>query len=160
MKLTTLITILLIFVLAFTGFNCKSSEDPIDSGDPSDLVGTWAANAATAGTQMVFEEPVSGFSLDVLQLGASVNVTMASNGDYTLALTMPGSDPEVEVGKATFSGNQVTMTPTDFPEDAITFTWSLNGDLLTLFSDETEFAFDGENDVPAELTLILKKVVG
>ena len=159
MKLTNFVTLLLIFVLALSGFNCKSSEDPTDTNDPSSLVGAWVANAATEGTKMVFKEPNSGFELNVVPLGATVNVTLASNNDYTLTLTFPGEDPVVETGKATFSGNQLTMTPDDFPEDAITFTYSRSGDFLTLNADDVEFAFDGENDVPAELTLVLKKVV-
>ena len=159
MKLTNFITLLLIFVLALSGFNCKSSEEPTENNDPSGLVGAWIANAATPGTKMVFKEPNSGFEIDVVPLGASVNVTLASDYNYSLTIVFPGEDPIVETGKATFNGDKLTMTPDGGPEDAIIFTYSRSGDLLTLHATDVEFSFDGENDVPAELTLVLKKVV-
>lgn len=158
MKFTKLIVLLTVLAIAVTGFNCESSSDP---ADPVSLVGTWSAHNDVAGTLMEYDatDINPAFKVNVLGLGASVLIIVEENDDYSLVLTLPGSAPETEDGKISINGNKVTMTPDGAPDDAITFTFSIDGDTATLVSDEGEVTFDfGVGDVPAILTLILKRV--
>ena len=154
MKSSKLLVLFLVIAMVFIGIHCKSSTEPKED-DLSSFVGTWAANNDIEGTLMEYD--AGDFKLNVLLLGASVQVTLESNGDYSLALTLPGSDPEVEQGTATVDGNKITMIPDGAPEDAIIFTYTLNGDFLTLVSDDVTFDF-GTGEVPATLTITMKRV--
>ncbi len=160
MKSSKLIVLFLVFAMVFIGIHCKSSTEPTDD-DLSTFVGTWAAKSDIDGTLMEYDatdvNPL--FIVNVLDLGASVLVTLKSDGDYNLALTLPGSEPEVEEGTATVDGNKITMIPDGAPEEAITFTYTLNEPFLTLVSDDVAFDFTQTgNDVPATLTLTMKRV--
>ena len=158
MKSSKLIVLFLVFAMVLIGIHCKSTSEPTDD-DLSSFVGTWAANSDIEGTLMEYDatDVNPAFKVNVLLLGASVQVTLESSGDYSLTLTEPGGEPEVEEGTATVDGNKITMIPDGAPEDAITFTYTLNGDFLTLVSDDVTFDF-GTGDVPATLTLTMKRV--
>ncbi len=158
MKSSKLIVLFLVFAMVFIGIHCKSSTEPTDD-DLSSFVGTWVANSDVEGTLMEYDatDVNPAFKVNVLLLGASVQVTLESNGDYTLAITEPGGTPEVEQGTATVEGNKITMIPDGAPEDAIIFTYTLNGDFLTLVSDDVTFNF-GTGEVPATLTITMKRV--
>lgn len=160
MKSSKLIVLFLLFAMVLIGIHCKSSTEPTDDG-LSTFVGTWAANSDIEGTLMEYDatDVNPAFQVNVLLLGASVQVTLKSDGDYNLVLTEPGGTPEVEEGTATVDGNKITMIPDGAPEDAITFTYTLNEPFLTLVSDDVAFDFTNTgNDVPATLTLTMKRV--
>ena len=158
MKSSKLIVLFLLFAMVLIGIHCKSTTEPTDDG-LSTFVGTWAAHKDIEGTLMEYDatDIKDTFKVNVLELGASVLVTLKSDGDYNLALTLPGSEPQVEEGTATVDGNKITMIPDGAPEEAITFTYTLNEPFLTLVSDDETFDF-GTGDVPATLTLTMKRV--
>jgi hypothetical protein len=158
MKSSKLIVLFLVFAMVLIGIHCKSTSEPTDDG-LSSFVGTWAANSDIEGTLMEYDatDVNPAFKVNVLLLGASLQVTLESSGDYSHTLTEPGGEPEVEEGTATVDGNKITMIPDGAPEDAITFTYTLNEPFLTLVSDDETFDF-GTGDVPATLTLTMKRV--
>ncbi|MCK4560767.1 MAG: hypothetical protein KAV45_13360 [Calditrichia bacterium] len=158
MKSSKLIVLFLVFAMMLIGIHCKSTSEPTDDG-LSTFVGTWAANSDIEGTLMEYDatDVNPAFKVDVLLLGASVQVTLESDGDYILTLTEPGGEPEIEQGTATVDGNQITMIPDGAPEEAIIFTYTLNEPFLTLVADDVTFDF-GAGDVPATLTITMKRV--
>jgi hypothetical protein len=159
MKATKLISMFVIFVLALTAIQCKKSEST--EADPKDLVGAWTANKDVDGTKMDFtslENPAN--TVKMFLFNASIDIVLNSDNTYTLTLVVPPLDiDEVEEGMATFSGNKITLTADDYPDEAITFEWSLNGSLLSLTTNDAEFDFNfDDEDDPAKLDIILRKL--
>ena len=158
MNISKLVIFFVVLTMAFTAIQCKKSSPT--EGDISDFVGAWKAGATQVGTQMNYtskEEPSTEFKL--VQLGATIDVVVKSDNTYTLTLLIPLLEiNEVEKGKMTIDGNKVTMTADDYPDEAITFDYNINGDMLSLISDDTEFDFNFDDvDEPAILSIILKK---
>ena len=159
MKASRLISLLMVFMLAFTAIQCKKSSST--ENNPEDLIGSWEAGPDVDGTKMTYTSTgTPPIPVDMILLGkATIDIELRSDNSYTLKLVVPPMEiDETEDGKGSFSGNKLTLTADDFPDDAITFEWSLEGSLLKLKSNDTEFDFDfdGEDD-PAILDIILKR---
>ncbi len=154
-----LITLFIILTLVFTAIHCKKSSPT--EGDPSDLVGNWAAGQNIDGTKMTYTSMgTPPIPVDMIAFQSALNVVLRSDNTYTLTIVVPPLDVnEIEEGKVSYSGNRLTLTADDYPDEAITFEWSLNGDLLTLKSNDAEFDFNFDDvDDPAILDIILRKV--
>jgi hypothetical protein len=116
-----------------------------------DLIGTWNA------TEFVFsnfEDPVTDF--DVIAMGGDLSVVIRADGTYTLTLSQPLAEPEVIEGDWVLNGDVLTL---DEGVDAVAFEISLNGDTLTLHSEDVEFDFDDDGtDDPAQVDVTLVRV--
>ncbi|TFH01094.1 MAG: hypothetical protein E4H13_05780 [Calditrichales bacterium] len=158
MRFSKVLTVMVVFSLALTGMYCTKTEDPVKNTSP--LVGTWVANSDVPGTQMIYDGTDTNplFILDGLQLGASIQITIKNDNTYSMTLSLPGEAPELEDGNWSVNANQITLTPKDFPEDAITFTYAVSGDMATLASLDGEVTFDfGAGEIPVTMIIVLKK---
>lgn len=159
MRITKLVALILVLALALTALNCKKSSPTEDSA--SDLVGTWKAGPTTEGSLMTYTSKSSPpITVDMIMFQSTIDIILRSDNSYTLTLVVPPFDiNEVEEGKVSFSGNKVTLTANDYPDDAITFEYSLDGNLLSLVANDAEFDFNFDDiDDPAILKIILKKM--
>jgi hypothetical protein len=155
MKISKLAILFVILAIAITGIHCKKSEDPTEPGDVN-FDGTWVANANTPGTKMVYDASESNpvLLVDVVPMGATLSITVVGD-NYSLILVEPGEDPIPDTGTFAVNGDQMTLTSDDPEEDVLTFTWSLDGDMLTLRSEDVYFP---GSEIPAKLMLVLKKI--
>jgi hypothetical protein len=72
---------------------------------------------------------------------------------------MGGDSLLEEVGTILFEGNEVTLTPDDVPEEALTYTYSRDGNLVSLVGEDIPWEFWGTGtEIPTTITLIIKKV--
>lgn len=130
MKRTSMATVL----LAALSIGCSDSTGPTEAAD---LVGTWVASA------FVFTNAANtAETVDVIALGMSMTVTFT---ETTVSWTMnfAGQDQEVFAGTYTLAANQITMS--DPIEGDETFTFALDGNILTLtLSDTFDFNDDGQ----------------
>lgn len=133
--LRTLSASLLVAALAVA---CSDSEGPTGGAeDVDDLVGTWNA------TVMEFTNSADNTQkVDLISEGASVTLTITSNGRYTFDMSFPGEGAEADSGTFTLSGSNITIN-SDNPEDpeAETLGYTLSGNTLTMLGDDT-FDFD------------------
>ncbi len=113
-----------------------------------DVIGTWNA------TEFVFsnfEDPVTDF--DVIAMGGDLSIVIRADGTYTLTLSMPFAEPEVIEGDWVLDGDVLTL---DEGVDAVAFEISLDGNTLTLHTEDVEFDFDEDGtDDPAQLDVTL-----
>jgi len=113
-----------------------------------DVIGTWNA------TEFVFsnfEDPVTDF--DVIAMGGDLSIVIRADGTYTLTLSMPFAEPEVIEGEWVLDGDVLTL---DEGVDAVAFEISLDGNTLTLHTEDVEFDFDEDGtDDPAQLDVTL-----
>ena len=144
----------LILLLAFSGIYCKKDEttEPQETG----FDGTWTANSDVAGTQMLYDATDSNPALkvDVLDLGASLTITVVGSR-YTLILVEPGSDPTTDTGAFVAANNTITMTSDDPEEDVLVFSYTRDGNFLTLNTSGVDFP---NTSIPAKLTIVIKKI--
>lgn len=159
MRIAKLLVIVLALSLVFGSLNCKKSSPTESSID--DLIGTWKSATATEGTEFSYTSKSSPpISYNLLMFQATIDVTIRSDKSYTLTLVVPPLEiNEVEEGKISVSGNKVTMTANNFPDEAITFEFSLSGNLLTLIDNNAEFDFNFDDiDEPAILKIVMRKL--
>ncbi len=140
MKRTSMGTVL----LAALSIGCSDSTGP---AEPADLVGTWVASA------FVFTNSANtAETVDVIALGMSMTLTFTET-TMSWTINFAGQEQEVFTGTYSLAGNQITMSdPIDGDE---TFTFALDGNILTLtFSDTFDFNEDGqETAATAVMTL-------
>ena len=148
--LRTLSASLLVAALAVA---CSDSDGPTGGAeDVDDLVGTWNA------TVMVFTNTADNTqTFDAIAEGASLTLTIASDGRYTFDIDFPGEGPETDTGTFTLSGSNITIT-SDNPQDpAETMGYTLSGNTLTLLGDDT-FDFDEDGtDEAATMRIVLTR---
>jgi hypothetical protein len=130
-------------LLAGLGMACSETTVPVD-----DLIGTWNA------TEFVFanfEDPVTDF--DVIAMGGDLSIVIRADGTYTLTLSMPFAEPEVIEGDWVLDGSVLTL---DEGVDPVAFDIALDGNTLTLHTEDAEFDFDEDGtDDPAQVDVTL-----
>ena len=160
MRMNQLIAILVILSLALIGLNCKKSEEP-EPVISDKFIGTWEARADLGGTSIIYtmvSNPT--ISLPVHLVGAKVTAVINKDGTYTSTFVAPGEEPDVDQGKVTIDENLkiITMDSNDPGVETVIFTYTWEGEFLVL-TTETEFDFtlEGNPEVPAIVTLTLKR---
>lgn len=108
---------------------------------PSPLVGTWRATTATI--SMVADENVR---FDLVALGGTIRLSLASGGTFVLTITASGLEDEVVTGTWSSTGSMVTLyyavgAPSQLKVGA-------GGSTLTLVEEHMGFDFDdcGEDE--------------
>ena len=116
--------------------------------EPDDLVGTWTATA------MVFTSTADPtLSVDIMDQGATMSLTLSADGTYSWAFVFPGEPEENETGTYTVSGTTMTIADSG-PGSPETFTISRDGDNMTLTgSDEFDFTEGVEEDATMVISL-------
>jgi len=154
MKLDNLSIFGLVFILALSGIYCK--KDETTGPQATDLDGTWTANADVSGTKMEFDatDSVPDLKQDIVLLGGSITITVLG-ARYTLVLVEPGGAPSTDTGAFVSANNTITMTSDDPEEDVLVFSYTRDGDFITLNTTGVDFP---NTSIPAKLTIVLKKI--
>ena len=139
----TTIPLMLVLVLA-----CSDSTGIA----PEDLAGTWAA------TSFVFTSPTNAAqSVDWMQLGATLTLTISAEGTFTTTLREPDGTLDTDTGTVSVSGTVLTIAETG-QGSPTSFTAVRDGDTLTLTDTDEEYDFDDDGtDDPATLRITLSR---
>jgi hypothetical protein len=120
----------------------------------ADLVGTWEA------TEFRFvSSPLPTDTIDAIAEGGGFSVTLAADGRYSLALTMPGELPEDRNGVLIVSGDMLYMIDVAQPEEFTAFEFGLDGETITLRGEDSidfDDPPDSVND-PAVVEMVLAR---
>jgi len=136
----------LVLVGVVGGLGAGCSGDSTGTSLP-DLVGTWHATTA-----VVTSVANPGTSVNLIALGATLQITFNANLSYTSTITVPGEAPEVSNGTYVETANQLTLHDNSSSgSDTIVFGLGLSGGTLSL-TGGTPFTFNfGAGEVPARL---------
>jgi hypothetical protein len=123
----------------------------------ADLVGSWIADEFGFTNQ---GNPAE--SVEFVAAGAHVTLTVAGNGRYTIAAVEPGGAADLIQGIALVEEGFLLVTDDEEPGETTAFTVELSGDMLTIFTDEVEYDFDGPPDAeePADLRGVFRFATG
>jgi hypothetical protein len=118
----------------------------------ADLAGTWEA------TEFRFvSSPTPTDTIDVIDLGGGLSVTLGTDASYDLTLTIPDELPDDQSGVALIFGDMIVMIDEVEPEGSIMFEFGLDGETITLRgADSIDFDDppDGIDD-PAVVEIVL-----
>jgi hypothetical protein len=118
----------------------------------ADLVGTWEATE-----YRYVSSPTPADTIDVIELGGGVNITLDADGRYALAVTLPGELPEDQSGVLMISGDMIYMIDDVDPVDLLVFEYALDGETVTMQGEDSidfDDPPDGIDD-PAVVELVL-----
>ncbi len=120
----------------------------------SDIVGNWTAIEAL----FISLEPDNNGSLDIIDEGGTLKMSVQSDGKFTITISLPGEPAEVTKGKFGFEEEWLTVSYDDDPGEYDYFYIGLDAnDILTL---RGQGYYDFEDDGTEELTsinLVLEK---
>jgi hypothetical protein len=160
--MTKLMTALAVLSLALLGLNCdKDSESP-ESAIPEKYIGTWKASITVEGTLIEYapqSNPESG--VDLRSLGAEITATLNKDGSYSLTFKDPIEGEDTDQGKVVIDEENNTLlldsnagADNDIP---FAFEWQDNNTLILITLTEFDFTLQGNEPVPAIVTVILKR---
>ena len=138
----------LLGVLGGLGAGC--SEDSTGTELPN-IVGTWHATSA-----VVTNVASPTTTVNLVTLGATIQVVFNANLTYSSTVNIPGEAAEVSTGTYVVTATQLTLHD-DQPSggDTVVFSLALGGGTLTL-TGGSPFSFDfGAGEVAATLALTL-----
>jgi len=118
----------------------------------ADLVGTWEATE-----YRYVSSPTPSDTMDVIELGGGVDITLDADGWYALTLRLPGELPEDQSGVLMISGDMIYMIDDVDPGDPLIFEFALDGDTVTMQGEDSidlDDPPDGIDD-PAVVELVL-----
>ena len=149
-----LLRLILGLSLSIGGVGC-GDDDPTAVGQnvPAELVGTWNAMSLEftriSDTSQVVEA--------VSDRSYTAEIVINADGSAVTTETIPDFPPFVSNASITVTGNTVVTTEEDgFSQ---TFTYSVDGDTLTLMSDNIGFDFEeAVIDVPATFVGIFERL--
>jgi hypothetical protein len=141
----------LTLLLTFIVLGC-SDNGTQPNKDLAPLVGAWQAN-----TLVMTNQANTSISVDLVEQGATFNLSILSTGQYSASLTAFGI-AGTEVGMVTIAGNEVTIAPTTPPGTPLVAIWSIQGNDLVLDGDsEFDFNQDGETE-PSFSHIVLDRI--
>ena len=128
-------------------------SDATSVQDPADLAGTWNATSF-----LWTSDADASVTFELIGEGGSFQLVIASDGSFTGAFTM-GSEVDAFSGTIAISGSNIIITDTEDPNDPSTMGFELNGNTLTMTSDDDEFDFDdnGTEDPASSLMVLVKQ---
>ncbi len=112
----------------------------------ADLVGTWVATSVVLSNNELL--PVDPF--DLVAVGATVTLTIQSNGNFTFSATnLPAPLMDLEItGSIEITSNNTADIVTDDPLDPAEATFTLSGDNVTLSIPDAELIdFDADGEI-------------
>ncbi len=142
--------------LFFGIWGCSSSgTDPDNNTDPVQTQSDWEMVGSWTGVYFEFANPNdSSQVVNLSQYGVSYLMAIADDSSYTSATTFLG-DTEVETGRITVQGNQITIAPdTGDPRSG---TYTLNENTLRIVVPDQEFDFT-QDGIPEPATLTVELV--
>ena len=162
MRIIKLMTALAVLSLALIGYNCKDSESP-EGAIPEKYIGTWEAKITIEGTLIEYapvDNPEQG--VDVRLLGAEISVTLNKDGSYSLRFDDPIEGEDTDQGSIALDEdlNIITLTSNDPEEEVLIFAyeWEDDNTLKLITQTDFDFTLQGNEPIPAIVTIILKRV--
>jgi hypothetical protein len=120
----------------------------------ADFAGTWEA------TEFRFvSSPTPSDTIDVIDLGGGLSVTLEADASYELTLMLPGEVPEIEYGVALLFGDMIVMIDEVEPDGSVRFEYGLAGSTITLRGEDSidfDDPPDGVDD-PAAIEIVLER---
>ncbi|MBQ0734718.1 hypothetical protein [Aquimarina celericrescens] len=151
------LVVLLSVLLAF--ISCGSDDDDEISLvganiSISDISGSWTATSVLIGNLTPDSQPLS---VDVIDEGGSVTLTVQSNGRYTLTIKRPTRADDVFTGPLGFEGEWLVIGYDSDPEEYNYWfiELSTNGNNLTLRGESTYDFNEDDVEDPASYNLEL-----
>ena len=144
-------------VFSFFIASC-GDDDPQLKGDNypiDDIAGNWTATDALFSS---LEMPYKG-SLDVLEEGGTLTLSIQSNGRFTMTIMLPGEANQVFTGQLGFDEEWLAVSYDEEPGEYDYYYFDLNDSktILTIRGDSTyDFDDDGVEDLAA-LSFILSR---
>jgi hypothetical protein len=140
--------------LVFAGPGLLACGD--DDDDPTG-VNIGAVAGSYSATKFEFRsvaDPTTTFDF-VQDAGATFDLSIQANGDYTLVAHLPGFPDQTEQGTVEIDGDQITLSS----DETLSGTYDLSGSTLTInVTSGAEFDFDGDaTDEPATVQLIFEE---
>lgn len=127
------------------------------------FVGSWEASYAIEGTLIEYDASSvnAHYIVDIRYFGAEFELSLDKDGNYSLTFIDPFEGTTTDQGKFTIDENlKIIIMDSNDPEgETIVFAYELEVDDTLILVTEAQFDFTGQgNDpVPAILTLILKR---
>ncbi|MEE9132296.1 MAG: hypothetical protein V3U13_01930 [Gemmatimonadota bacterium] len=132
---------------------CEDSQSTGSGITLEVLAGTWEASVFAFTSQA--EPPQRA---DLIADGGSATLVLSANGAYTLTVTPAGGEPDVSTGFMLIESGFLLVADSDVPGVTTAFAMGLDGDTLTLVTNEVEFDFSGDDvEEPAILTLVWER---
>ncbi len=120
----------------------------------ADLAGTWEA------TEFRFvSSPTPTDTIDVIDLGGGLSVTVGADASYDLTLMIPDELPEDQSGVAMIIGDMIVMIDEVEPQGSIMFEFGLDGETITMRGEDSidfDDPPDGINE-PAVVEIVLEQ---
>jgi hypothetical protein len=122
----------------------------------ADLVGDWTA------TKIEYQNQANtSQTFDIIGIGAELDVSVTSNGNFTGTLREFALAPvETVTGQIIISGGSLTLDFDDVDREDISGTFVLAGNRITLNGTENitfDFTLSGATGVPANIELVLMR---
>jgi hypothetical protein len=127
-------------------------SDSTSVEDVADLVGTWDATSF-----LWTSDADASVTFELVGAGGNFQLVIAADGSFTGSFGM-GSEVEVFSGTIAISGSNIIITDSVDADDTSTMGFSLDGNTLTMTSDDDEYDFDddGQED-PASSLMVLQR---
>lgn len=142
----------LFLALILTACDSSSSDDATGEVTVADFVGTWKASSLT------FASTTTSQAADLVALGGETRFTVLASGGVRTWVVLGDFSDEWD---STFSinGNQVTATPVESSRPTTVWTFQLNGSVLTMSRNNSEFDFtlSGQAPTAATETIVLQR---
>jgi len=134
---------------AAVAVGCSDSTDPADV-TIEDLVGTWVASSFTYTADA---NPAQTF--DLVANGGGFTLTVQADGSVTGTQSILGMTDTFNADMTVANG-VLTVTTTDVPPEVLTFTFTLDGNTITMTDTSAEFDFTlmGNPEVAANLVIV------
>ncbi len=117
-----------------------------------DLVGSWNASKFE-----FVNNANSSQRFDFIAQGATLTLTVAAGGAYSVVATDPGQPPDTTSGTIAINGNSITISESG-QGSPTTFSFTLSGNTLTLTDTDETFDFDDDGtDESATLTIVFQR---
>jgi hypothetical protein len=147
-------SLVLVVLVLVTSAACGGDDGTApDVTTVADLVGSW-----TATSQVFSNNANSAETFDWIGNGGETRVTVLTGG-RSRTWTSIGTFSDEWDAQLSISGAVLTSTPAESTRPVERFTFSLNGDVLTLTNASTAFDFTltGAATVPATVSLVLQR---
>ena len=139
MKIATKLPRVFLSVLLLAVFTAGCSDSDATGPDEgitvADLVGTWRASS-----HVFTNNANSSESQDLIQLGGETRTTILTGGRARTWVTIGDFTDEWD-SQLTIAGNKLTSTPAESTRPPVTWTFTLNGNTLTITRSDSSFDF-------------------
>jgi len=148
----------MLLVLTVVLANCDSNSDSNSDSETNtitvaDFVGSWTASS------VVFTNNVnSSESIDLIAIGGETRMTVLTGGGVRTWVDVGDFSDEWDA-TLSVSGNTVTSTPVESSRPVVRFTFTMNGNTLTLTntSEEFDFTLSGAAEVAATQVIVFER---